>query len=262
MQKAISPPTERQKILASFIFPSMFVILLWFIHLSGIIFDLPLSVLGIRPLQPDSFWNTLTFPLVHGSFKHLISNSVPLFILGSALWYYYRDIAPRIFWGIYLLSGFWLWFLARSGNHIGASGVVYGLAFFHFISGIIRKNIRLSAFSMLIIFLYGSLIWGFFPEFFPKEKISWEGHLTGAISGIVMAIFFRHRGPQRTRYSWELEDEDEESDLPWQITENKPGKQQNDAKQHHLSNTEQISKTSPEETKIIYLYKPKGDKKN
>jgi membrane associated rhomboid family serine protease len=65
---------------------------------------------------------------------------------------------------------------------------------------------------MVVAFLYGSMIWGIFPEFFPKENISWEGHLGGLVSGLILTFYFRKSGPQRKKYSWDFEEEDEEPD--------------------------------------------------
>ncbi|NCB09874.1 MAG: rhomboid family intramembrane serine protease, partial [Bacteroidia bacterium] len=92
---------------------------------------------------------------------------------------------------------------------IGASGFVYGLAFFILGSALIKREKKLMAFAMLVIFLYGSIIWGFFPQFFPEKNISWEGHLSGAISGLIAVLLFSDKGPQKPVYSWELEEGDD-----------------------------------------------------
>jgi membrane associated rhomboid family serine protease len=107
------------------------------------------------------------------------------------------------------LSGIWVWFGGRDSWHIGASGVIYGLSSFLFVSGMIRKNTQLAALAMVVAFLYGSMIWGIFPDFFPKENISWEGHLGGFVAGIIMAFYYRNSGPKPKKYSWELEEEEE-----------------------------------------------------
>ena len=68
----------------------------------------------------------------------------------------------------------------------------------------IRKNPRLAAVSFVIIFLYGSMIWGILPTI---EPVSWEGHLAGFVAGILIAIFYRNEGPQRKKYQWEIDEE-------------------------------------------------------
>src|SRR5690606_6024302 len=116
------------------------------------------------------------------------NNTIPLFVLTMALFYFYRKIAWKvILYGI-LLSGLITWLIGRPANHIGASGLIYVLVSFIFFKGIFAKNYRLVALSLLVIFLYGSLIWYVFPV---KEHMSWEGHLGGLITGFVFALFFR-----------------------------------------------------------------------
>ena len=99
---------------------------------------------------------------------------------------------------------------ARGGSyHIGASGVVYALASFHFFSGLIRREPRLMAFTLLVVFLYGGMVWGVFPDFFPTKNISWESHLMGLLAGLILAFYYRSSGPQRPRYDWADDDTDE-----------------------------------------------------
>ena len=116
------------------------------------------------------------------------------------------------------MSGVWMWIAARDGNHIGFSGVIYALASFIFFAGVIRKYFRLMALSAVVVFLYGSMVWGVFPM---NPQISWEGHLFGAIAGVILAFYFKEKGPQRPKYSWELEEEiDEFEDVEFVEIEN------------------------------------------
>jgi membrane associated rhomboid family serine protease len=96
--------------------------------------------------------------------------------------------------------------------HIGASGLVYGYVSFLLFSGIIRRNARLMAISLLIVFLYGGFFWGMFPDFFPKRNISWESHLMGGLAGLVLAVYYRKKGIQRDVYRWDEDDEEDEED--------------------------------------------------
>ena len=84
------------------------------------------------------------------------------------------------------------------------SGVIYALAGFLFTSGVLRKYLPLQALSLFIIFLYGSMIWGIFPT---QPRVSWQGHLSGLIVGIILAIVYRKQGPQRPKYQYEIEKE-------------------------------------------------------
>lgn len=211
---------EKSKMFHTFFFPVLFVVILWIIKLIEIVFEFPLYNLGVYPRHLKGIIGVFTSPLIHGDFGHLISNSVPLLVLGSGLFYYYRTVAYKIFFLILFATGFWVWIAARPSYHIGASGVVYGLASFMFVSGVIKKNMSLAAFSLVVVFLYGNMIWGILPVL---PHISWESHLMGAIAGVVMAIYYKELGPQKTTYMWEKEEETEQSDsyqIPVEIIEN------------------------------------------
>tara|TARA_B100000989_G_scaffold241003_1_gene187878 strand:- start:2755 stop:3108 length:354 start_codon:yes stop_codon:yes gene_type:complete len=105
---------------------------------------------------------------------------------------------------LYFISGIWLWCVGRESFHIGASGLIYAMASFLFFSGILRKNTQLSAVALLVIFIYGGFFWGLFPM---NPKVSWEGHLTGFVAGVLVAFVFRKDGPERKKYEWEIEEE-------------------------------------------------------
>lgn len=203
---------DEKKMLHSMVIPFFFVLLMWAVRIIQTIGHYDLSFLGIYPLRWQNLHGIITTVFVHGDYSHLIANSVPLIILGSALFYFYKDIAIRIIIIIWIFSGFWVWIAARPAYHIGSSGIVYGLAAFILVSGIIRKHTGLMALALVVVFLYGSLIWGIFPEFFPDKNISWEAHLFGMVAGIILAFYYRKEGPQRKIYEWELEEEDEEED--------------------------------------------------
>ncbi len=206
--------TEKKKLYYSLFFPGIFILVIWTVKLVEYVFNISFIEYGTWPRTLYGAIGILTSPLIHSDLNHLYANTIPLFVLGASLFYFYRSIALRVFILIYLFSNIWVWGMAREAYHIGASGVVYGLASFLFVSGLIRKEPRLMAISMFVAFLYGSLIWGIFPEMFPEKNISWEGHLMGILAGVIFAIYFRNRGPQKRRYSWEFEDEDDEEDGP------------------------------------------------
>ncbi len=200
---------EKKRFILSLIFPLFFISIIWIVKIAELVFDVDLGFLGIFPLRISGLPGIIFAPFIHANFKHLFANTIPLFILGIGLFYFYNKIAYKVFFLIFLFSNIWLWFGGREAYHIGASGLIYGLAFFLFVSGMIRKNANLMAISLLVVFLYGSMIWGLFPL---KPKVSWEGHLFGALSGVVLAIYYRDKGPKRKIYSWELEEEDDDDD--------------------------------------------------
>ena len=207
---------DQRKITLSLIFPALFVFVIWIVKLVEIIFRIDLGVYGLQPLHAMGLIGIVTAPLLHAGFSHLFANSIPLFILSGLLFYFYRVIAWRIIILIWFLTGLWVWFLGREDSiHIGASGIVYGLASFLFFSGIIRRDAKLMAITLLIAFLYGGMIWGLFPQFFPRERISWESHLMGLVSGILLAIYYRKSGPQKQVYQWNEEEEEDDEDAYW-----------------------------------------------
>jgi len=202
------------------IFPIAFVLLLWLIRLADFAWDMGMNEYGLYPMQVKGLFGIITSPLLHAGFSHLFANTVPLLVLGSLLFYFYRPLAWPLFFLIWLMTGAWVWVFAR-GNaaHIGASGIIYGLAAFLFFSGIIRREQRLMIITLLVTFLYGSLLWGFFPQFFPKEHISWESHLMGFISGTILAVWYRKTGPQRKVYEWNDEEEEDGQDAYWRTAD-------------------------------------------
>jgi len=199
----------KKKLLLSMFIPGIFVFLMWLVKIIEVLFETDFSFLGIYPLEAKGLPGIILSPLIHENFKHLFDNSLPLFFLATAVFYFYSEVALKVFFWNYLLTGFFVWLTGREAYHIGASGLVYGLASFLFFSGIIRRYFRLTALSLLIVFLYGSMVWGMLPEFY--KNVSWESHMLGFVSGIILSVWFRNQGPQRPVYEWMDEDEVEES---------------------------------------------------
>lgn len=192
----------------SMFFPAVFVLAFWAVYGIEYLLDFEWAKFGIYPRSLEGLRGILFSPFLHGSLKHLFANSVPFFVLTVALFYFYRNLAWRIFWFIYLLSGICVWVGAREAWHIGASGLIYGIGSFLFFSGIFRNDVKLLTISIVVVFLYGGMFWGMFPI---EPGISWESHLWGAASGFVLSWFYRKKGPQRTVFDWEM-DEDEEDE--------------------------------------------------
>lgn len=186
------------------LYPLLFVCLITLIHFFGEYTGTKLSDWGVYPRQKQGLKGIIGMIFVHGSWKHLFNNAVPLLVLGSAIFYFYRSIALKVIFYSILFTGFLVWLGARPSYHIGASGLVYALAAFLFLSGLLRQHRPLMALSLFVAFLYGGLIWGIFPN---EQRISWEGHLFGGISGLFWALYYRTEGPQRKKYSWEIEAE-------------------------------------------------------
>lgn len=163
-------------------------------------------------MQQRGVFGIFAHPLVHSSFSHLLANTLPLFFLSWCLFYFYRHIAPYIFFAIWIGCGALTFIIGKPGWHIGASGIIYGLAFFLFFSGLLRKHVPLIAISLLVTFLYGGLVWNMLPQF-ARTTTSWEGHLSGAITGTLCAVAFMKHGPQRPDpFADEADEDDEEED--------------------------------------------------
>lgn len=196
-----------KKLGLSMLLPGIFIFILWLVKIIEVLFNLDLSQLGIFPLTLKGLPGIIFSPFIHADFIHLLNNSLPLLFLGTALFYFYSEIAIRITLLTFFFTGLFVWLAGREGYHIGASGLIYGLASFLFFSGIIRKYFRLAALSLLIVFLYGSMVWGIFPGTY--RNISWESHMLGSFSGIILSIIYRKQGPQEPVYEWMDEEQQE-----------------------------------------------------
>jgi membrane associated rhomboid family serine protease len=184
-----------------------FVALLWVIELLSLALDLGPEDFGVRPRQLAGLPGILFAPLVHGGFAHLLANSLPLLVLGTAMLYLYPSAALKVLPAVYLGPGVAVWLFARGGVHVGASGLVYGLVSYIFVAGLIRRDRRAIAASLLVSFMYGALVWGVLPI---ESGVSWETHLAAALIGVALAIALRRLDiPLRKRYSWEDEEDND-----------------------------------------------------
>ncbi len=178
---------EKIRLKLSLIVPVLFLLIMWAVKISEYSLHLNLYTFGIYPHRLDCLTGIFTAPFIHGSFEHLFSNTIPFLLLGTAIFYFYKETAYKVFISIWIFSGFWVWLAARPAYHIGASGMIYGFASFLFFSGLINKNKALASLSLLIVFIYGGMVWGILPT---KPEISWESHLFGAITGLISALVF------------------------------------------------------------------------
>ncbi len=171
----------------SIVVPARLVLLMWAVFFIEITWFIDLSFLGIIPRTMVGLPGIVCAPLLHGSFWHLTSNTLPLLFLGTTLYFMYGRLADKVFFYCYFLTGLLVWVFARASIHIGASGLVYGLAFFLIFFGFFRKDFRSLFISCLILFMYGGLFYGLLPV---QRGVSWESHLLGAVVGFVLALRF------------------------------------------------------------------------
>jgi len=193
-----------------------FVVVMWSVFLFEQLLQIDLSQFGLRPRSASGLLGLVTTPLLHGNLAHILSNSLPLFIGGVAMLFLYPNSSARALPMIYVGSAALAWLFARPSIHIGASGLVYGLLAFVFVSGMIRRDLRSVGVALMIFFFYGSMIWGVLPL---QRSTSWELHISGLAIGVLLAVFYRSWDhPPMQRYDWEDEPLDEDladEDPPW-----------------------------------------------
>ena len=175
------------KLSDSLVTPLRLVFIMWAVFLLGMIIRNDLSFLGIYPRNIAGSIGVFTAPFIHGNFVHLVSNTIPLLFLGAVLFVFYDRIARNVFFICYFLTNILVWIFARPSIHIGASGLVYGIAFFLIFYGLFKKDIKSILISVAILILYGGLIYGVFPN---QPGVSWESHLLGSFVGIGTASYF------------------------------------------------------------------------
>ena len=191
------------------IIPLVAMILIWAVYWMEIALGVNFNNLGVMPRTISGLKGVFLSPFIHGSLKHLYNNTIPLGILMAALWYFYRDVAWKIMIFGILISGTLTWLIGRTSYHIGASGLIYVLASFIFFKGVFSSYFRLIALSLVVVFIYGSLLWYIFPV---KDGISWEGHLAGFLTGLALAVIVKVKIPNPKKYEWERDDFKEKDD--------------------------------------------------
>ena len=201
-----NPQRDSRRIKRAFFTAASFTAPLWLFKIIESITGMNLAQYGVHPGRADGLTGILFSPLIHGSYSHLIANTAPLLILGTALLYGYPRSARIVIPMVYLGTGLCVWLFAREVYHIGASGLTFGFMFFVFTVGALRWDRRAIALSMVVFLLYGGMIWGILPT---RPGISFESHFFGAMIGLLLALLLRNLDPQlpEKKYSWEEEDD-------------------------------------------------------
>lgn len=186
--------------------PFIAIFIIWFVFWLELKTGLDFSRFGLYPRDISSLFGVLFSPFIHGNLEHLYNNSIPLFVLLSMMQYFYKKQTLWVVFFAIVFSGLFTWLIGRPSYHIGASGLIYALVSFIFFKGIFTRNFQLSALSFIVVFLYGSMIWYIFPDM--KEGMSWEGHLGGFISGILLALVTETPDEYKKtyKYDWERPD--------------------------------------------------------
>lgn len=181
-----------------FIWPIGLLALIWVISAFGIwLPDYALKLpYALVPRSISHIAGIFTSPFLHGSWGHLLSNSLPFLSLTGLMIFFYPRLWKRVLPTLYIGTGLFVWVAGRSYDyvsgvtisHIGASGVVYALAAFLAFSGIFRRDFRAVIVSLVVLFYYGGLVSGIVPG---QEGISWESHLLGLVVGALAGWFYR-----------------------------------------------------------------------
>jgi membrane associated rhomboid family serine protease len=162
------------------------VFLMWLTFSFELLYHIDLGFLGIKPRSMTGLVGILTAPMIHGSLQHLLSNTIPLLFLGSVLFFFYEKIGSIVFFRCYFLTNVLVWiFSPRVSYHIGASGLIYGLASFLIFFGFLRGDLLSLVISIAIFLVYGGIFYGVLPS---DPSVSWESHLAGATVGATTAF--------------------------------------------------------------------------
>ncbi|MCX6199023.1 MAG: rhomboid family intramembrane serine protease [Bacteroidetes bacterium] len=166
------------------------VAVLWIVFLLQYFGIINTDAYGNWPHHKEGLKGIIFSPFIHGSFEHLISNSLPIIVLLTVLLNAYPSTALYVLVFIHITSGSLVWCLAPdNGVHIGISGIIYGIAGFLVASGLFRKDRTSITIALFVALSYGSMVVGFIPE----KGVSWQSHLYGAISGVLIAFVFRKK---------------------------------------------------------------------
>lgn len=191
--------------------PLFSVLFLWFVYWLQIRFDFDFVENGILPRTFSGLQGVIFSPFIHSDIEHLYNNSIPLLVLLAALFFFYSKEAIGILVFGILLSGGLTWLIGRENYHIGASGLIYVLVSFIFFKGLQTQYYRLVALSLTVVILYGGMVWYVFPKI--DETVSWEGHLSGLITGFALTFFYKKTEFKKViKYDWERPDYDPSED--------------------------------------------------
>ncbi|WP_127959576.1 rhomboid family intramembrane serine protease [Serratia microhaemolytica] len=169
-------------------YPLILIMVFWVVQIIKSLSGATLLGFGVVPRELYGLVGVVTSPFIHGNFEHLIANTLPFFFLACLLFMSHRKRVVSYLVVIWLTTGLITWIIGRNASHIGASGVIYGMASFLVFAGIFGKRLKLIAISILVIFFYSGLIWGLFST---ERQVSWEGHLAGTLSGLLLAFCYR-----------------------------------------------------------------------
>ena len=164
----------------SIIVPSRMVFIMWLVFFIEVKFHFDFGIFGVEPRTIQGLIGIVSMPLLHGSVTHITSNTIPILLLGTMLFFFYPTIANRVFLQCYFFTNVLVWIFARPAIHIGASGLLFGLATFLISYGFFKKDFKSVIISGIVIVIYGSMFFQIIPA---NPIVSWESHVLGAVVG-------------------------------------------------------------------------------
>jgi membrane associated rhomboid family serine protease len=164
------------------------IALLWLILILNAIIPIDFNQYGISPRKIAGIKGIILAPFLHGGTWHLISNTGPLLVLLTGLFWLYDRVAVRVLVLSAIIGGGLVWIFGRDASHIGASGVIFSLVAFFIFSGVFKKDFKSIILAIFVFFMYGGVVWGVLPG---QAGVSWEGHLFGFITGIGLAYIYK-----------------------------------------------------------------------
>ena len=205
-------PQDKQKLLDALLWSSIFVLLFLISFYGGRYLNISLTNLGVEPRTWQGLFHMPSMLFVHATPEHLWNNVLAFFILTTTLFFFYYEIAIPVFLNMWVFSPIILFAIGRENVHVGASVLIYAEFAFLFFSGIFRRNLNTKRISMAVGFVYGYTVWYMFPI---EQQVSWEGHISGFICGIILAWYYRKQGPPEPVYRHEVEPELSDEDPFW-----------------------------------------------
>lgn len=205
-------PQDKQKLLDALLWSSIFILLFVISFYGSRYMNVSLSNLGVEPRTWQGLFHMPSMLFVHATPEHLWNNVLAFFILTTTLFFFYYEIAIPVFLIMWAFSPIILFVIGRDNVHVGASVLIYAEFAFLFFSGIFRRNLNMKRISMAVGFVYGYTVWYMFPI---EQQVSWEGHISGFICGIMLAWYFRKQGPPEPVYRHEVEPELSDEDPFW-----------------------------------------------
>jgi len=168
-----------------------FIALLWIVEIVDVaILSDRLEAHGIGPRRLDGLEGVLTAPFLHDDFGHLLANTIPLVVLGGLVLVAGIQRFAQVLVIVTIGAGVLIWLLARGGNHIGASILVFGFFGYLLGRGYFERSVGAIVVAVIVALVYGGLFWGLLPI---RPGVSWEGHLFGLLAGIAAAALLSRR---------------------------------------------------------------------